>query len=396
MNSLKDILEKYKDRLINLNSRNRALVTKKLPKKRAFDIYNITSINESICEQVVEYILSNKETKLKLLPDYTNFYDENKKVIYKEIKEELKNKIDNIENLGIQSSEKEDKIKKLKEEINNKQEKLLKELENKKESVVSFFTSLKALEKEISDVYKETGRYELFIGYPFIEGKLKDDTFIKSPLFLFPIRFNKQGDSWYIENIQESSIFLNKVLLLAISKFNGVNLGSIQTEYEKLEENFIEDILNKLEEQKVYIDYKKSEIEKFKEYTNSTLPNYDLGNLSIVNNLVVGQFSIANSIYNDYEELLKIDIEKDTVERLLNTNYEGSKLSEDDSKLTFKEKDINLVSNLDYSQENAVNMVNKSDNLVIYGPPGTGKSETIVNIICDALSKGKRVLLSCS
>lgn len=30
---------------------------------------------------------------------------------------------------------------------------------------------------------------------------------------------------------------------------------------------------------------------------------------------------------------------------------------------------------------------------MIYGPPGTGKSETIVNIIGDALSKGKRVLM---
>lgn len=390
---MRDILEKYKDRLINLNSRNRALVSKKLPKKRAFDFYTIESVNKGICDDIINYIISRKETKLKVLNDYTNFYNENKKLIEKEISDELKSEVLKLENLEIEEDEKEAKINEIKEKLESKKEKLFKELEIKKDKIISFSVSLKSLEKEIVDVYKETGRYELFIGYPFIEGKLKDDTFIKAPLFLFPIRFNKQGDTWYIENINESSIFLNKVLLLAISKFNGVNLENIETEYEKIDKDFIEDIINKLEDEKVFIDYKKLGVQKFEEYTNTNLPNYDIGSLSIVENLVVGQFSIANSIYNEYEKLLNINIEKDTMERLLNTSYEGSKLSEDDIKLNFKERDINLISKLDYSQENAVNMVNKSNNLVIYGPPGTGKSETIVNIIGDALSKGKRVLM---
>lgn len=390
---MNEILEKYKDRLINLNGRNRALVTKKLPKKRAFDIYNITTINKDICNEVKEYIILNKENKLKLLPDYTSFYNEKRREIQRSIKEELIKQTEGIESLEIEEAEKEAKLKVVKENINKKEENLLSELENIKNKIISYLVSLKSLDKEINDVYKETGRYELYIGYPFIEGKLKDDTFIKSPLFLFPIRFNKKGDAFDIENISESNIFLNKVLLLAISKFNGVNLDNIETEYDKLDENFIENILKKLEEEKVYIDYKDSEIEKFIEYTNTTLPKYDLGYLKVSNNMIIGQFSIANSIYNDYDELLKSDIDIDILERLLNTNYEGDRLSEEDSKLVFKERDINLISKLDYSQESAVNMVNKSNNLVIYGPPGTGKSETIVNIIGDALSKDKRVLM---
>lgn len=390
---MNEVLEKYKDRLINLNVSNSALVTKKIPQKRAFDIYNITTIDKNIYENVKEYIISNAEGKLKLLPDYTSFYNEKRVEIDKIINDELEKEIQKVENQEFEDYEKEVQLNLVKEKISEKEEKLLKELENTRDKIISYLVSLKALEKEINYVYKETGRYELYIGYPFVEGKLKDGSFIKSPLFLFPIRFNKKGDAWDIENINESSIFLNKVLLLAISKFNGVNLDNIQTEYDKLDENFIKDILSKLENEKVYIDYKDSEIEKFKEYTKLTLPQYDLGYLKIINNIIIGQFSIANSIYKDYDELLKSDIDIDILERLLNTNYEGYRLSDDDSKLTFKENDINLISKLDYSQESAVNMANTSNNLVIYGPPGTGKSETIVNIIGDALSKGKRVLM---
>ena len=51
------------------------------------------------------------------------------------------------------------------------------------------------------------------------------------------------------------------------------------------------------------------------------------------------------------------------------------------------------INDLDYAQENAIDQINQKSNIVIYGPPGTGKSQTIVNIISDALCKNKRVLV---
>ena len=56
-------------------------------------------------------------------------------------------------------------------------------LEEQVDELVDDEVEVKNVEKQYK-VNKETGRYELYIGYPFIEGKLKDDTFIKSPLFL--------------------------------------------------------------------------------------------------------------------------------------------------------------------------------------------------------------------
>ncbi len=51
-----------------------------------------------------------------------------------------------------------------------------------------------------------------------------------------------------------------------------------------------------------------------------------------------------------------------------------------------------LVLPADASQHSAVIDVMKGDNLVIQGPPGTGKSQTITNVIANALAAGKTVL----
>ncbi|MGO5136162.1 AAA domain-containing protein [Clostridium butyricum] len=391
---MNEILEKYKERLINLSGSNRALVCKKLPKKRAFDLWRLKRIDENMCINIIEFIFSEKQGALELLPDYTELFNKKEKSMRSEIKSEYNSEVEIIKNLKLESTEEKNRISSLKENYENRINKEVEKLNKERDMIIDFSVSLKALWKEIDEVNKETGRMELYIGYPFVEGNLKDKTFIKAPLFLFPVSLAKCGDSWEIENVNESSVMLNKVLLLGIAKHNEIKIPSIDTEYEKISKTQIDEILKNLEKENIFIKYEHGEIQKFEEYNSNTIPDYNLGTLMCKENLVIGQFSIANSIYNDYEALLNIDIQKNILEELLNSNYDTEKAKEeDDSKLTFEEKDINLISGLDYSQEKAVSMADKTTKMVIYGPPGTGKSQTIVNIIGDALSKGKKVLM---
>ena len=51
-----------------------------------------------------------------------------------------------------------------------------------------------------------------------------------------------------------------------------------------------------------------------------------------------------------------------------------------------------LVSPADTSQHSAIIDSNRNESMVIQGPPGTGKSQTITNLIANALNKGKKVL----
>ena len=60
-----------------------------------------------------------------------------------------------------------------------------------------------------------------------------------------------------------------------------------------------------------------------------------------------------------------------------------------------KESDKYLVEETDLTQEHAVWQAQQSKVMLLDGPPGTGKSQTIVNLIADAISKDQSVILVC-
>ena len=102
---------------------------------------------------------------------------------------------------------------------------------------------------------------------------------------------------------------------------------------------------------------------------------------------VLARYSLANSIYSDYSELEKGRITNEAAEELLRPGRPGKR------KKIVPDKNHYIISDLDYAQRRVVEQVAKCGNMVVYGPPGTGKSQTIVNLISDALCKGKKVLV---
>lgn len=395
---MKEILEKYSTRLVNVSARNRSLVLKKLYKKRAFDIMRFSEFNEKISEKLVEFIKSRNNTELQISEDPYEWYNTESKKLKDEqniINQEEVKKLTDSENFS------ELKLKELEEKLNNMLEDADEKLRTKQDRLSGYSGNIKTLIKEIKSTEKETGRYELYIGYPFVEGYFKDKTFTKAPVFLFPIEVNKKGNKWYIKNKVEFPVILNKVFLIGYAKFNEEDLSDIQTEYEDLLDfgnDLIAGVITELKKVNVIISYTESEVAKFKEITNETVLNYRPGELVIKNNIIMGHFNIANSIYNDYKDMESEDLSNDLMYKLLKnqeTNDASIKVEVSDkkSKPDILEKDYYFISDLDYSQEIAVKRAEENSELVIYGPPGTGKSQTIVNIISQYLSQGKKVLM---
>jgi hypothetical protein len=116
----------------------------------------------------------------------------------------------------------------------------------------------------------------------------------------------------------------------------------------------------------------------------------------VLEQLVLGNFSFSKLIlWKDIvvhqEELLKSEMVRSLVDGKLT-------LSEDHEPRTANDFDnvqsqsVVLPIPTDVSQMEAVLTAQQGRSFVLHGPPGTGKSQTITNIIADALYRGKRVL----
>lgn len=396
---MKEILEKYSTRLVNVSGRNRSFVMKKLYKKRAFDLTRLDEFTENISSDIINLLLSRSKEELNISKDPYDWYKENLKELKKE---HNKNKEIAIEKLKNSDDYTEEKLKELNEKMEQKFEEADEKLKRKQEKLMGYSNSIKSLIKEIKSTEKETGRYELYIGYPFVEGYFKDKTFIKAPLFLFPVEVIKKGDIWALKNKVDESVLLNKVFLIGYAKFNEEKLADINTEYSDLSvfgDNFIEGAVKELKKFNINISFNEPDITRFREITKDTILNYKLGELTIKNNIIVGQFNIANSIYNDYKEMENINLSNPLINKLLkNIDVDKEAIIDIDKDNEIKGKDIQekeffFISDLDYSQEIAVKRAQENSQLVIYGPPGTGKSQTIVNIVSQYLSNSKKVLM---
>ncbi len=396
---MKVILCKYKDRLINLSSRNRSLVLKKIYKKRAFDLTHLNAFDENIDELIVSYICNREKDRLLLLEDPYELRIQETHNLDEEMKSEKDNLLSQVDTSDKQLFEQ--KNQDIARRFQEKYELGLNKIDRKVNKIINFSNSLTYLQREVAATEKETGLYELFIGYPFTEGKFQDNSFVKAPLLLFPVRIIKDNNKWYLENILDQDILINKVFVLGYAKYNEVKVKDFDTDFSSLEQfgdNLTENILSYFDDNKIKIqDTGIKHIEKFIDHSNQNLPEYKIGEIVLKNYLILGQFPISNSIYNDYQALERQELNGTLLDKLLQNDItndaEKCEAKEEDGKLSFSERDVHFITPLDYSQENAVKKANDADQLVIYGPPGTGKSQTIANIIADALVKGKRVLM---
>lgn len=314
---MKEILEKYSTRLVNVSGRNRSFVMKRLYKKRAFDLTKLDEFTEDISKNIIKLLLSRGKEELNISKDPYEWYKENLKELKKKHNKNKEIAIDKLKNSDEYT---EEKVKELNEKNEKKFKEIDEKLKRKQEKLIGYSDSIKSLVKEIKSTEKETGRYELYIGYPFVEGYFKDKTFIKAPLFLFPVEAIKKGDIWALKNKIDKSVILNKVFLIGYAKFNEEKLADIDTEYNDLSvfgDNFIEGAVNELEKFNINISFNEPDITMFREITKDTTLNYKPGELTIKNNIIAGQFNIANSIYNDYKEMENINLSNPLINKLL-------------------------------------------------------------------------------
>ncbi|WP_027410029.1 AAA domain-containing protein [Anoxybacteroides tepidamans] len=348
---MKQKLVHLKDRLNDLSRRNRSIRMLKLYDKWAFDISSINKLNQMKPETILERIVDQKGNVTL-----------------------VKQNVNNDDSLVLSSK------------------------------LTTLYRNIKAIEEE-------TGLYDLYVGYPYITGCMLDGTFIRAPLFLYPVKLEKtkaSGTQWKLV-LEEGEPQLNRTLFLALKKFNGINVT--------------EDIFDQAEEQAKTIDFLKwiawlksyslnilwsnqGTLQPFKNYTKDTIPQYKKGEFEFENIAILGNFPQGNSaLLKDYDELIALadneNVDFGLLGELLGIGENCYEKSEEaDGLSTIKkqgrrESEKFFVLDSDASQEEIIEEVDYQKGLVIHGPPGTGKSQVIVNLIANSIAENKRILLVC-
>ena len=261
------------------------------------------------------------------------------------------------------------------------------------------YNKIKKIFNEVDTIFKDTGVFTLYIGYPFVEGLLSSDLYIKAPLVLFPIIYFKSRQQISIKLDETKDIIYNNHLLLLNKKINKIKDLKINNNIiENLNKNtFYEDIIKYYHNNKLDINFKPHNITEYSFIESNK-------NLNIINNIILGKFLVNNdSIQKDYDYI----IENKYINNLLNTLLKDLK---DESKIYKKtnknyldkntfvpyfEKDLFYINSLNNSQEEILYEASNDKSLIIEGPPGTGKSQTITELITQFINNDKNILMVC-
>lgn len=348
---MKEILQSYLKRLTNLSGNNRSLLLMRLNVEQFIDLHDLDHVNGSPSWDLVEQLIL-KKSKIKLIP-FSDARDENSNRISR-------------------------RLKKL-----SRREKFL---------------------------FEESGARDLYVGWPFVEGKFNDGTIFRAPLCFFPVEFNVVKDHWTLSVRKEVNISFNKSLLLAFSHFNEIEVLEDLVEhtfddYDKHATTFKNQLYEQISQSSIDIPFSREfyseQLESFPNLVKAQLEqDYDEGELSLKMQAVLGIFPQADSyLVPDYDHLLEKEEFPSTEaffeSKVLEPTEQQQEDFDPDSFFLTKvnENETYTPFPLDAYQENALKAVKKGNSVVIQGPPGTGKSQLICNLISDFVARGKKVLV---
>lgn len=224
---------------------------------------------------------------------------------------------------------------------------------------------------------EENGTNSLFLALGFVKWfeDSKSDTARFAPVLLLPVNIiRKGGQSGYVIRLRDEEMILN------------ITLAQL------LKQQFKIDILHL---KNLPLDEAGVDVQKvFEQVEQAIAP---MKNWSLCREMMLGLFSfnkfvMYNDIHGGQEAIKQNKIIASLIENKLQIDNitDGQDIKTIDK--TVKPNEIAAVLDVDSSQLKAVIESANDKSFILYGPPGTGKSQTITNIIANALYHGKRVL----
>ncbi|MGL6008977.1 MAG: hypothetical protein ACRC1D_05915, partial [Culicoidibacterales bacterium] len=104
---IEEILKRYKNRLVNINSNNRSLYLRKIDAKYSFDLWQTNQFYPELAEKIYQNLLTRQAGKIQLFPDmieYRHRYEQNiHRVIQQEQNQALAELNEQQQTLGVET-----------------------------------------------------------------------------------------------------------------------------------------------------------------------------------------------------------------------------------------------------------------------------------------------------
>ncbi len=230
--------------------------------------------------------------------------------------------------------------------------------------------TLSKLMRKNKESYEESGAKILYLSMGFLKWYSRDDGAEHyAPLVLLPVQIKRsKGASGYSLTVTDEEFSVNTTLLEFLKQEFNIDIRGLVDAVQGLK---ISEILAMV----------RVEVVKMR-------------NWEVIDDVYVAAFSFSRyQMWNDLRQNINEFSKNKIIEALLdNSILVGGGLEE-----TLKEDDFAPETTLtplpaDASQWGAIALSQKNKSFVLHGPPGTGKSQTITNIIANALNDNKSVL----
>ena len=195
-----------------------------------------------------------------------------------------------------------------------------------------------------------------------------------APILLMPVDMVRRSGNKYVIRKRDEDIILNITLVELLKQNFKINL----------------DVLKELPKDESGVDVKKI----FTYFRRAIMEQkkWNVLEESMLGLFSFNKFVMWNDIHSNADKLAE-----NTVVASLIENRDKQKASDDvvDARVidkTSSPRDFSIPLDVDSSQMEAIVESGKGRTFILHGPPGTGKSQTITNMIANALYQGRRVL----
>jgi serine/threonine protein kinase len=240
---------------------------------------------------------------------------------------------------------------------------------------------------------RETGVHALWLGYPLVTASRADRS-VRAPLFLWPVTIEPEGRRQMhlrVAGLSDLGVRFNRTLAMWVRRELNMQIKP------PTEEQLAADTLEQWQEalRQVWPEAVPPDLFDLARPLLCVPQGKESAGTGpqLLHACALGYFTWQNeSLQEDVERLLE---NQQQLRGVLTGMLSPTGLARPAEEKAPAEQDRYLVSESDYSQEQVVWQARSGPGLVVHGPPGTGKSQTIVNVIADALAHGRTVLMVC-